>query len=197
MSFVKEIPAGLSYSVSPDKTSTLDMRRTSIFVVPRGLKGVDRIFVNQRQLQYVAPDFKGFIYICGGLSGRPEMASDEEIKDWRQAYTRAEEYAPLFFETSCPNVKHEEQMLLQGLSFNRKSRKLNARDAMLLEKPTILGVKKVRMPSAGWVRASLRSKRFENYKLRRAAKADDSRYIRATCHKTERVSNIHPKHLVR
>lgn len=192
MSFVKEIPEGLSYSVSEDKKATLDMRRTSIFVVPQKLEGVDRILVNQRQLQYVAPDFKGFIYICGGLSGRPTLASDEEMDAWHKAYTRAEEYSPLFFDISCPTAQQQEQMLLKGLSFERKSRKLNARDAMLLEKPTILGVKKVRMPNPGWVRARLRSKKYVNYQLKSAAKADDFRYIRATCHKVTRVSNTHP-----
>ena len=197
MSFVKEIPAGLSYSVTEDKKGVLDMRRTSIFVVPKNLKGVDRIYVNQRQLRYVSPDFKGFIYICGGLAGRPVLASDEEMKDWRQTYTRTESNAPLFFETSCQNAQHEEQMLLQGLSFDRKTRKLNARNAMLLEKPAIAGVKKVRMPTAGWVRASLRSKKFANYKLRSAGKKDDFHYIRATCHKAERLSNAHPDLLVR
>ncbi len=192
MSFVKEIPAGLSYSVTEDKKGILDMRRTSIFVIPKALKGVDSIYVNQRQLRYVSPDFTGFIYICGGLTGRPVLASDEEMQDWRQAYTRAEGYAPFFFETSCQNAQHEEQMLLQGLSFNPKTRKLNARNSMLLEKPVITGVKKVRMSPAGQVRAALRAKRFENYKIKCQAKAQDFRDVRVACHKTVRVSNTHP-----
>lgn len=195
MSFVKEIPAGLRYSVvevDNVQISTLDMRKTAIFVVPAKLQGVDRILVNNHQLRYVSPDFKGQIYICGGLNGRPSSATPEELDQWHNAYSLADS---TFFERSCLNSKNEEQMLIKGLIFDRKHRRLNARNTTLLEVPSIEGVVKVKMPSKDWAKMTLRIKKHKNYLHKKAGKIADNRYISQICHR-KKVSNTNPDYYV-
>ena len=200
MGFLKKLPEGMRYSSSvlcEKMRGTLDLTRTAVCMVPARLKGVDNVIINASQLSYVAPDYKGNIflrYMDPSRRGSPiafRSPTADELRSLCHAYEQAQADSPLIFD--CSVVKDgKETMLPAGLKFDRGRKILNARQTTLLDHTPVEGIVETMMPDPAIARKILRIKRYKAYQLRCATKRQDCGFIRAICHKRTRISNTHP-----
>ena len=162
MSFIYNLPRGLVYTLKTEngkKVSCLDMTRTNVNMVPRGLKGVDQVKVNAGQLQYIADDYRGkVVVIHPTISGKKEseLMIDQNKKLLQQNYRYAiRVYSPMYFDHSLLNQYAQEQHLPSGLVFNKETRTLDASKTVLVADPSdkrapVEGILGWTLPSRYW-----------------------------------------------
>ena len=209
MSFIHKMPDGLSYVITGPigaRVTSLDMTKTAVNMVPRGLEGVDRVIVNQGQLAYVAPDYRGKVVVAyQAISGYVMVREEEEMKknevnSLKIAYQQALSYSPLFFDVSSTDNFGHEQHLPADLVFDRRYRVLDASKTVLTTKDNenlqIAGVNAKVMPDR-LLQYNLDQLRCKRNKLKKEAARKDHGYVREVCHYRTRKSISDPDRLVR
>lgn len=205
MGFLKKLPEGMRYSVSvPYKKmrGTLDLTRTNVCVIPEGLSGVDYVIMKESQLSYVAPDYKGDIflrYMDPTKRDTPvgyRSVTGDELRQLRRAYEQTKAASPLYFE--CSHLQDGKETILPAdLRFDRGRKVLNAHRTTLLDHTPVEGIAETLMPNPSIAHKMLKIKRYKAYLLRCKTKKEDRGFIRAICHKRTRISNTHPDRLVK
>ena len=185
MSFIYKLPQGLTYTlktVNGKKVSILDMTKTAVNTIPKGLKGVDQVVVNAGQLQYIAYDYRGKVMVaypttsCEGEEKSIEPMFETNVQLLKQNYGYAIRVdSPLYFESSLLNQYGHEQHLPSNLIFDKETRILDASKTVLMadsndKKSLVKGVFGWILPSRYWVEQDNRLRHQKNVLDKKGAK---------------------------
>ncbi len=202
MTHITRLPENLCYMPTSDlkengePVMALDITRTCVRMIPSKLKGVDRVYAKKGQLKYVAPGYKGQIYVIETTLGKNgdevvsvQSLSTKAIDLLKKSYEDERKLMPDFFSQSrtqdiiCSTWAPEEMHLPSKLSFFWNSQKqtgtLNARDTWLTaDQPQILNVTKIITPHTHDIQKKVNAENKMRAKEERRSKRRDFGIIR-------------------
>ena len=162
MNHITRLPKGLKYYVDQDDKKVLDIRATHVCMIPRRLRGVDRILTRTNQVEYIAPDYRGEVLSQSSFSRNSteklDLLDANRIRTLKNSFIRRESLIrgifslPYSAQMICSGYPDEEIHLPANLHFswNRKKQKgyLDASQTWLSPSEPIEGVDAIHLPSA-------------------------------------------------
>ena len=112
MSHIISMPKNISYYPTTDlkkdgrRIMALDISKTYVQMIPELMTGVDRVIVRPGQLQYIAPDYKGQVYVRethwrgAQVSYVEQPMPREEFFTLRGKYVDQTDLSEVFFDQS-------------------------------------------------------------------------------------------------